>query len=71
MILLCSALARHAWSAGLVLGSPEQQWYIVEKGQQRATNVMEVLEHLSYEEKERQLGPLSLEKRRLRGILPM
>lgn len=35
---------------------------IVEKGQQKATNRMEVLEHLLFEEKQTELGPLSLEK---------
>lgn len=55
-----------------MLGSPEQQWYgHSEKGQQKAVNILEVLEYLSYEEKQRELGPLSLEKRRLRGVLPM
>lgn len=54
VILLCSVLVRHAWSASLVLGSPEQQWYgHSEKGQQRAINIMEILEYLSYEEKQR------------------
>ena len=44
---------------------------ILERAQQRAMNMVEVLEHLSCEERLRGLGLLSLGKRRLRGILLM
>lgn len=62
-----------AWSAGLVLGSPEQQWRKPAKGHNNDE------EHLSSPNtgasfmwgKADRAGPLSLEKRRLTGILPM
>lgn len=63
IFLLCSALVRHAWSAGssAVLSSARETWAYWRK----PINMMELLEHLPYEDTPRELGLLGLGKRRL------
>jgi len=69
---LHSALVRHLeyW---VQLWAPQykRDMDILGQGQLRAMRMTEGLEHLTYKQKLRVLGLFSLEKRRLRGILPV
>ena len=66
---LCAALGRpHLEPCIWVVGPQHQEGGgLLEKVQRRATRMLR--EHLSYEDRRRELGLFSLEKRRLRGDL--
>ena len=68
---LYSALVRHPWESCIQLWSPQHKkdMELLERIQRRVMKMIRVMEHLSNDDRLRELGLFRLEKSRLRGDL--